>query len=390
MAGALASCTRTTELLPSAVEACVERPGPAIHLGGTDPQSCTGALSARFGRYALCSCDDLELSGHFGVGGPGGPPKDPGRGGPGPAAPAPLDFVSAVGTDGSLRVAGLTEVAGSLTTAGSGGATFVRGGHIQGNLRGGGNFTTMTTMGVWVSGEMSSEGDVSGLFKVVGGPLRVPAAAVVAPEVQSMGVARQPVSVPGPCGCGATPAIDLAGAIAVRRKYNANPAPSFESSLADVTDAETLDFSCGEYFLTEIRTSETAPLELRVKGRVAIFVAGDVHLGNRFNVTLEEDAELDLIVGGSFFMTGLVFGAPSTPARARLWVRGVTVSLSGPVQFGAAVYAPSAVFSADATLTLSGSLYVGSLVVSGDVRIAYDPNILHSGEACGVTIPPAD
>ena len=35
----------------------------------------------------------------------------------------------------------------------------MHGGHVQGNLRGAGSFTTMTTMGVWVSGEMVSGGE---------------------------------------------------------------------------------------------------------------------------------------------------------------------------------------------------------------------------------------
>jgi hypothetical protein len=51
------------------------------------------------------------------VGGPGGPQK-PG-GAPGPGAPAPLSSISAVGTDGNLRVNDLTEVEGSLVTAGT-------------------------------------------------------------------------------------------------------------------------------------------------------------------------------------------------------------------------------------------------------------------------------
>lgn len=383
--GAL-SCSRTTELLPMPVATCVA-PGPPIHIGGTDAQSCTGALAARYGRYALCSCNDLTLTGMLAVGGPGGPQK-PG-GAPGPGAPAPLSLVSAVGTDGNLRVNDLTEVEGSLVTAGTREATFVRGGHVQGNLRGGGGFTTMTTMGVWVSGEMSSAGDVSGLFKVVGGPLRVPAAATVAPEVQSMGVARQPVSVPGPCGCGASSAPDLGAAVAERRTRNANATLSFDAALlTNVDGPETLDLPCGEFYLPELRATDGGALELRVHGRAAIFVAGDVHLGNNLTVTLDDGAELDLIVAGVFDMTGGVFGSSASPSRVRLWVGGGMLSLPPNVQFSAAVYAPAAVFSAGLNLRFSGSLYIGALSVAGDVRIAYDPKVTQGGALCGAPPPP--
>jgi hypothetical protein len=381
------ACTQTTELLPTPVAACVA-PGPPIRIGGTDAQSCTGALSASFGRYALCSCNDLSLSGNLGVGGPSGP-KGPG-GSPGPGAPAPLAFKAAVGTDGNLRVMGLTEVEGSLVTAGTGLATFVRGGHIQGNLRGGGSFTTMTTMGVWVSGEMSSAGDVSGLFKVVNGPLRVPAGAVVAPEVQSPGLSRQPVGVASPCGCGAASAIDLTAAVAERRTRNANATLSFSDQvlLGEIEDPVTLDIPCGEYYWPSLRAAESAAVELRVHGRAAIFVAGDAWFGNNFIVTLDEGAELDLVVAGSLFTRGLVFGSPSSPARMRLWIGGITASLPDQIQFGAAVYAPSAVFSAGPNLKFSGSLYVGTILVPGEVHISYDPMVTQSGALCGVAAPP--
>lgn len=387
------ACSRTTELLPTPVTACVA-PGPPIRLGGTDAASCTGALSARFGRYALCSCSDLTLTGILGVGGPAGPAKTQGgpgpNGGPGPAAPAPRVFTASVGTDGNLKVAFMSEVAGSLITAGTRDATFVHGGHIQGNLRGGGGFKTMTTMGVWVSGEMTSSGDVSGMFRVVGGSLRVPSGAVLAPEVQAMTVVREPVAVPPPCNCGAAPAIDLAAAVGERRARNANATLAFpETLLADVHDPETLDLPCGEFWVPEIRTAGTGvTLELRVHGRAALFVGGDVHLGDTFTVTLDDGAELDLVVAGSLYTMGRVFGSPATPARTRLWVGGATVSLPGHIQFGAAVYAPMAVFSASEDLRFSGSLYVDTFSVEGDVSISYDPEIPQAGALCGVAPPP--
>jgi hypothetical protein len=392
----LGACSRSTELLPAKMAACSGL-GPVVRIGGTGPQSCTGALAARFGRYALCSCNHLILSaGGLFVGGPGGPPDRGPGGGLDPGAPAPRAFIASVGTDGDLRIGtekdppgAMTAVAGSIVTAGIGRTNFAHGGHVQGNLRGGGGFATMTTMGVWVSGEMVSGGEVIGLFKVVGGPLHIPPGASLAAEVQSMGVERELVPVAPPCGCDTTPALDLVGAIAERKTNNANAALPFDPQglLTDV-QAQSLTLPCGEYYLPELRTAPGAPIMLRVQGRAAIFVAGDVALGDNFLVSLDDGAELDLVVARSFDTRGRVFGAPMAPARMRLWVASTTVSLPEQIQFAAAVYAPKAVFSAGANLTFSGSLYVGTVLVDGDVRVSYDPTVTLGGDACGVPPPP--
>jgi hypothetical protein len=390
-AGAL-GCTRTTELLGGpAVPACVGT-GPPIRLGGPAAADCTGALAARFGRYALCTCTELAPMGGLFVQPLGPPGKQPGPvNGPGPAAAAPRAFVAAVGTDGNFRVGHLAqsggvviEVAGSLIAAGADGATFVHGGHIQGNLRGAGPLTTMTTMGVWVSGEMVAGGDVSGMFKVVGGPLHAPAGATIAPDVAPMmGVVRETVAVSPPCACGATSSLDLPAEVAAR-KANATP---FAAVLSEVDGPQTLDLRCGEFYLPEIRTADGAPLELLVHGHVGLFVGGDVHLGSNFTVTLDDGAELDLVVAGNFDTRGRVFGSPTTPSRTRLWVGSTIVSLPDEIQFGAAVYAPNAVFSAGSGLSFSGSLFVGTLHVAGDVRLAYDPRVTEGGQLCGAPAP---
>jgi hypothetical protein len=390
------ACTQTTELLGASTVTCAGI-GPAIHLGGPAREGCSGALAARFGRYALCTCNDLNLTGGgLYVSGPGAPTPTKGQPGPGPGAPAPRVFAASVGTDGNLRVGAdgdprvgpMTEVSGSLVTAGQDRAVFVHGGHVQGNLRGAGSFATMTTMGVWISGEMVSNGDVTGMFKVVGGPLHVPAGATVGPDVQSMGVARETVSVPPPCGCGAAQALDLAAEVEARRTRNANKDLTFSHELlADVQGPQTLDLNCGEYYLPTIQSSPGAPITLKVHGRAALFVAGDVRLGNNFAVVLDERAELDLVVAGQFDTMGRVFGSPMTPASTRLWVASGTVSLPDQIQFSAAVYAPDAIFSAGANLNFSGSLYVRTALVAGDVRLAYDPAVMLAGQVCDVAPP---
>ena len=64
-----------------------------------------------------------------------------------------------------------------------------------------------------------------------------------------------------------------------------------------------------------------------------------------------------------------------------------TISLPDQVQFGAAVYAPDAVFSAGIGLTFSGTLFVDTLSVTGDVRVIYDPTAPQAGQSCGGATP---
>jgi hypothetical protein len=380
------ACSQSTELIAARAAQCMA-PGPAIHLGGTGDAACSGAIAAQAGRYALCSCNDLNLKGNLWVGSAqsAGQAQMPG---PGPNGPPPRSFFTAVGTDGAARVPGLTDINGTFLAAGVGDVQFAHGGHIQGNVRAGGNLVTMSMMGFWISGDAYAAGDVSGRF-VVNGPLHVPGVATVNADVQSGGVAREAVSVTSPCGCDATPAFDVAAAVAARAHANDNQTLSFTADvLAGATTTQTLDWPCGEYYLPELRSDKNGALEFRIHGRVGLFVAGDVRLGDNLNITLDPGAELDLVVAGSFYTTGLIFGSPATPARTRLWVGSTVVSLPDQIQLGAAVYAPGAVFTAGGGLAFSGSLFVGTLLVDGDVRITYDPAVTLGGQACGLA-PPA-
>jgi hypothetical protein len=380
----MSACSRTTELFPGLTAACTSAPGPAVRLGGTVDRSCSGALAARLGRYALCTCNDLVVTGSLNVGLPqgagGAPPPPPGT------PPTPM-FLTPVGTDGNVQISGMTGIKGSLTTGGGGEDSFKRGGIVWGNLHAGGEVTELSGMSLIVAADAHVATGITGPFNI-NGMLHVPDGATIGPEVRAHGLVREPVTVDPPCQCGAGPAFDVAAAVEARKARNGNDDLSFPVSLlAGTSTNQTLDWGCGEYYLPEIRTTDGAALELRIHGRVGIFVAGDVQLANNFIVTLDPEAELDLVVAGSLITTGRVFGSPQSPARTRLWVRSPTISLQDQVQFSAAVYAPAAVFSAGAGLTFSGTLFAGTLSVTGDVRITYDPTATEAGQACGVPAP---
>jgi hypothetical protein len=228
-------------------------------------------------------------------------------------------------------------------------------------------------------------GDVSGLLSF-GAPLHVPTQAAVAPTVMAPAVVREPVTIDPPCGC-ATPLFDIGGEVAARKAHNANAYLTFGGDLAGIDASQSLDWPCGEYFFPEIRTLLGAALEWRVHGHVGVFVEGDLHLTGSLTVTLDPDAELDLVVAGSLFTTGRLFGAPGAAARARLWLGGSALSLGDQTQFGATVYAPQAVFTAGPRLDYAGALFIDKILVD-DVRVSYDPSLVFLGQSCGRPPPP--
>ena len=179
-------------------------------------------------------------------------------------------------------------------------------------------------------------------------------------------------------------------AVAGRRTENANGILPFAGVfLEEITTSQPFDWPCGEFYLSKLQTSRQAPIEFRIHGHVGIFVDGDVRLGNNLEVFLDPGASLDLVVAGTFSTSGRLFGAPTVPRHMRLWVGEAKVSLPDEIQFGAMVYAPSAAFTAGAGLVYSGSLFVSTVAINGDIGLTYDPGAADEGQlVCGVAPPP--
>ena len=368
------ACTETTELVSASGE-CVA-PGPIVHLGGIDDASCAPALASRLSRYAVCTCQDLVVTGGLSVS------SLPGSSLPG-TVPAPP---GAVGMNGYALIWGPTNLSGALVVAGAEGVR-IAGGSIAGNIHSGGGVATLAP--VWVSGDVFSNGNLNGPYGIMGA-LHLPASATVDPAVGVSTIAREPVTVASPCPCGGPPSFDIAAAVAARGAKNANASLAFSSAFLDEIDStQTFNWPCGEFYVAGLRTGPQAALEFRIHGQVGIFVDGDVRLGNNLNVTFDDDASsLDLVVAGSFFTTGRVFGSPMQPSRMRLWVGSTTVSLPDQIQFGAVVNAPLAVFSAGVGVTINGSLFVQRISAASDVNLLYDPGVAANGLNCGISAPP--
>jgi hypothetical protein len=357
----VAGCTERTDLLPvrDMATACAP-PGPPIQLDG---EPCAAALAARLLRYAVCSCAPLMLPGSLFTQG-----SLPTRGSlAGPPA--------AVGTDGPLAIAGLVQVAGALEAAGAGGASFSRITAVLGNLRSGGPVTAARFLGVerdaFFAGDVAGRVDVRGIVHAAPG-------ALIPPSVTAGGLVREPVMVPPPCGCDA-PALDVAAAVAARATPHPGLAPD---AFAAATGPASLDLGCGELYTKALETPAGIDLELRVHGRAALFVDGDVTLGGSLRVVLDPLAELDLVVAGNLTAQTGAIGAPQA-ASVRIWIGGSTVRLAAGVSLSAALYAPRAQLVADGSLIANGALFAQAFSVAGDLTVRFDTQLLTGGVSCG-------
>jgi hypothetical protein len=300
-------------------------------------------------------------------------------------ASAPAGAIpGAVGVNENFSVVGAIDAPGMVRVAG---AVNLAGGSIQGNLRA--RYEVSAYREVSVGKELFAGGDVTGPFVVTGG-VHAPYSASVSSEVLSSRIVRESVSVPDPCDCDWGPLFSIGTAVAGRRTENANGILPFAGVfLEEITTSQTFDWPCGEFYLSKLQTSRQAPIEFRIHGHVGIFVDGDVRLGNNLEVFLDPGASLDLVVAGTFSTSGRLFGAPTVPRHMRLWVGEAKVSLPDEIQFGAMVYAPSAAFTAGAGLVYSGSLFVSTVAINGDIGLTYDPGAADEGQlVCGVAPPP--
>jgi hypothetical protein len=361
----LAGCTQHTDLIPAdgGTDAC-PAPGPPIALEPSTP--CAGALAASTFRYALCSCAPLLLAGDL--------VTDRLAVGPPQMMRVPA---AAVGTDDVLLADGFTQIAGALVAAGPKGLTLANTAVVFGNLHSGGPLATMDLL--TVGGDAFAAGDVMGRIDIRG-VLHTAPGVIVGPLVSASGFVEEPVMVAPPCGC-ATPRLDVPTLVAARSATNDDGAAGLApDALAGATTPAAIDLPCGQFFLKSI--AAPSPLELRVHGRAALFVGGDVKLAAGLTVTLDPGAELDLLIAGDLALDAGTLGA-SVPALMRVWISGAAVDVADGASLSAFVYAPAATLTAARNLTGSGGVFAQALSLPGDVSLHYDPQILLAGVECG-------
>ncbi len=336
--------------------------------------TCIGDLSDVF-RFAVCACSSLDIAGTFST-----DSFDSTR----DAGPA-TGTLASIGCNGEISTDSMLSIAGSLWTGGPGpdggpavtlgggataGGTIANDVHSASDMEVGGKY--LVRGDVWSAGSVIV--DPGGSLAVLGS-LYLPATAS-APNVQATLVHAQ-VPVTAPCSC-ATP-IDVPAVVAAYADVNDDVSVGLTK---DASLSGTVVFPCGRYAVAGIVGDSVV---LRIGGRVAVFVTGDISVTQDLKIDLAPDAELDLFVaGGVSIMGAFEIGDPDSPSRTRVYVGGATVALSASATpLAANLYAPHAVLELASDLEMWGAIFADRLQLSGNFAIHYDTSVLQVAGASG-------
>jgi hypothetical protein len=344
------------------------------------PRRCSGSAARRVFGQALCSCGGVEVPDALVAAA-----LDSENGG----AESPPGGAS-VGINGDYSGGDYLRVDGSL--ASSGGAALVSAGgfDVGGDLRLRGAASAAGP--IFVGRDAWLLGDVSTLsYASVGRDVYLgPAGALSALGATSIGGSRTTATfeLPPPCPCGPDQTLDIAAVVTDVLAANDNRRLGLAlDALSDVATRTTVDLACGRYALRGI--SGTAPIALRVSGRVVLAVDGDVELPTAFSLELEAGAQLDWFITGDLRMNPVAsIGSTERPGAVRTYVLGAgEVALSGAPTVAMNLYAPRAPVTVDLAGNVYGALFAANVRASGLLFMHYDRAVLRADDACTDEVP---
>jgi hypothetical protein len=352
--------------------------GAPIRLPTAAGPQCASVLSQRSHRFALCSCDSVNVTARINT-------DFFDSTGASVALPPP----AAVGINGDLQSSNIIQILGSVYVAGAGGITTSERVVALGSLYVAGPSRALPPASVIdVAGDAYVGGDVDGAL-LVGGTVHIdPGADTSRANISGGEIVEEPVTVAPPCDCRSN-VVELGAAIASAMSNNDNQAAGIAADrLAAVTTSTVLDVPCGSFALTAIDAQQA--VFLAVHGRALVAVAGDVVLRAGLTVTLDPGAELDLVVGGRLVASGGNPVGSVAPARFRIWVAGSpSIVFDDAPTVGAVIHAADAQLMASSGLELSGGLLARGVVIGGQLNLHFDHAVLSSGAACGEPATPA-
>jgi hypothetical protein len=335
---------------------------------------CTGDLARTF-RFAACACDTFWASGELvtdGLTSTG-------------AGQANTESAS-IGANGRVLTNSSTSVGGSVWAGGvapqGGSAVSLLGqGSINREVHAGGDLE-IGQMGfsvegaVFVNGNIDVQDDDAGSNNfVVGGAVHVPEGGVVSPAVMPEGgVVRETITVDPPCDCSNPIPV---GSIVSSFAPDANNDNAHANLTTTVLDwpPQPVELTCGRYYVDGITGGA---VEIDVRGRVGLFVDGDVSVDTLTLTLATADAELDLFVAGAVkVITGSNIGDLRAPAsRVRLYVGGSIVDFGSTTTMSANVYAVNATVDESSDFTMFGALFANVITLSGRFQLHYDTSVL--------------
>ena len=341
---------------------------------------CAGRIAETHFRYALCTCEGY-VSNHALT-------TDAFDSSQGAYDAGPLHVGASVGTNGSFNATGAVTVGGSLWGSDPTGITLSGRTDAQGELHCEGRLNSGQPLRVgadaFLGGDLVTQSDVT----VVGTLHQSPGKTSSVGGTKSIGATDTSanVTVPPPCDCAPADLVDIAGIVEEYRAHNDDAAIPLDPRLFEnVTAPLDVTIPCGRFFFTRI--SANASVHLKIEGRTAIFVGGDVAVNAGLVVEVMPGSELDLFIAGNV-VSGAAFsiGSAANPAKARTYVGGGgTVNLQKAATLAGNLYAPRAEIVLGGAATVFGSLFARRLSTQGDLTIHYDEAVLHAGSGCPPT-----
>jgi hypothetical protein len=175
------------------------------------------------------------------------------------------------------------------------------------------------------------------------------------------------------CGCDPTRLLDITAMVQARARDNDDASAQLTAaSLNGFSAGRRLSLDCGRYYFNRIAGS--GQLQIEARGRISVFVAGDVALDDGFSLTLQNGATAEIFVGGNVLVGGRLELSPTNDGnRVLLAVQGTgTIDLADALLDGS-LYAPHAHIVTASTLELHGSLFVNRANFGGTTHVRYQP-----------------
>jgi len=176
------------------------------------------------------------------------------------------------------------------------------------------------------------------------------------------------------CDCEPARLLDVAALVQARASDNDNDRAGLDpASLDDYSGMRALTLDCGRYYLP--RLAGSGPLQIEARGRVALFIDGNIELGDTLTLTLQDAASAEIFVRGNVRVNGRVELSTSNDGNRILLMVGGTgnIQLNGPTTIDGSLYAPRAELVTQAGLELHGAMFVRRAALSGVTRVHFEP-----------------
>lgn len=349
---------------------------------GNAQARCSAWAARRSFAHAVCSCSDLNVQGALVT-----DALDSSRSGAGSGRGA-----AAVGVNGVYPVADYVRVDGSFSVASDVAIDSPGGFDIVGDLRLAGATRAagpiLVSRDAWLGGATSTLSVAN-----IGRNLHLSAKATLQALVPAMvagDTVQDAFESPPPCACGEGETLDIGGIVAATLSDNDNARLGLElDALAQVTAPTELTLSCGRFALRGI--AGRGAISLRVSGRVALAVDGDVQIPPGFSLVLEPDAQLDWFIAGSLSLSlDARIGDEARASAVRAYVLGSNeIVLPGTEGVAMNVYAPRASVMIESLGNTYGAVFAGAIASRTALVAHYDRAVLRADEACRLEPPPA-